>query len=177
MRTNETSRYVNDFPFISYCGRERNYLRCDDLPLVVTKLILDDKSDRVQINTINSSNWTLGFDPSNLYHNSETGRLYYFLEDTVTEIALNQNQISPDKNANKASRSRRHFETLPCKVALVKSEISINLMKNMEFVKNENDKNFVYRFEFKSKFYDLNSDHKARELIKKFSAFKEKNSS
>jgi len=30
---------MDDFPFLSICGVERNYVRCDDLPLVFTKVI------------------------------------------------------------------------------------------------------------------------------------------
>lgn len=30
---------MDDFPFLSICGPERNFVRCDDLPLVFTKVI------------------------------------------------------------------------------------------------------------------------------------------
>ena len=36
---NSTGRYTNEFPFISRCGRELNFLRCDDTPLVYHTLI------------------------------------------------------------------------------------------------------------------------------------------
>lgn len=39
LRKNNTGRYMDDFPFLSICGVERNYVRCDDLPLVFTKVI------------------------------------------------------------------------------------------------------------------------------------------
>lgn len=39
LKINNTGRYTNDFPFLSICGVERNYVRCDDLPLVFTKVI------------------------------------------------------------------------------------------------------------------------------------------
>ncbi|XP_045130702.1 UPF0598 protein C8orf82 homolog [Portunus trituberculatus] len=38
MKFNETGRYP-EFPFLSLCGCERNYIRCDDLPLVFTHLV------------------------------------------------------------------------------------------------------------------------------------------
>uniref|UniRef100_A0A0N7ZA47 Uncharacterized protein n=1 Tax=Scylla olivacea TaxID=85551 RepID=A0A0N7ZA47_SCYOL len=38
IKFNETGHYP-DFPFLSLCGRERNYIRCDDLPLVFTHLV------------------------------------------------------------------------------------------------------------------------------------------
>jgi len=39
LKKNATGRYMEDFPFLSICGVERNYVRCDDLPLVFTKVI------------------------------------------------------------------------------------------------------------------------------------------
>lgn len=39
LRTNETGRYQDDFPYLSICGRERNYIRCDDLPIVYTHVL------------------------------------------------------------------------------------------------------------------------------------------
>lgn len=39
LRLNNTGRYSQDFPFVSLCGRERNFIRCDDLPIVFTHII------------------------------------------------------------------------------------------------------------------------------------------
>lgn len=39
LRINETGRYQDDFPYLSVCGRERNYIRCDDLPIVFTHVL------------------------------------------------------------------------------------------------------------------------------------------
>lgn len=39
MKRNNTGRYMDEFPFLSICGVERNFVRCDDLPLVFTKVI------------------------------------------------------------------------------------------------------------------------------------------
>lgn len=42
LRVNSTDRYQQDFPYISPCGRELNYIRCDDLPVVFTHLLNRD---------------------------------------------------------------------------------------------------------------------------------------
>lgn len=42
LRFNTTDRYQNEFPYISLCGVERNYVRCDDLPIVFTDVIAND---------------------------------------------------------------------------------------------------------------------------------------
>ncbi|XP_040896145.1 UPF0598 protein C8orf82 homolog [Toxotes jaculatrix] len=39
LRSNQSGRYEEDFPFLSLCGRERNFLRCDDRPVVFTHLL------------------------------------------------------------------------------------------------------------------------------------------
>ena len=37
LKLNNTGRY-RDFPYISYCGREKNFVRCDDRPIVFTSI-------------------------------------------------------------------------------------------------------------------------------------------
>lgn len=43
LRFNATPRYQHEFPYVSLCGVERNYIRCDDLPIVFTDVIANDK--------------------------------------------------------------------------------------------------------------------------------------
>lgn len=49
LRRNETDRYKDNFPWISLCGRERNYLRCDDVPIVYTKILEEKDAENGQI--------------------------------------------------------------------------------------------------------------------------------
>ncbi|XP_046400025.1 UPF0598 protein CG30010 [Ischnura elegans] len=42
VRRNDTGRYEEDFPFLSLCGRERNFIRYDDTPIVYTQVIQGD---------------------------------------------------------------------------------------------------------------------------------------
>ena len=39
VKLNQSGRYEDDFPFVSPCGREINFIRCDDLPVVFTHLL------------------------------------------------------------------------------------------------------------------------------------------
>ena len=39
IKNNSTGRYEEDFPYVSPCGPETNYIRCDDLPIVFTHLL------------------------------------------------------------------------------------------------------------------------------------------
>lgn len=36
VKFNKTGRFEQYFPYLSLCGRERNFIRCDDLPIVYT---------------------------------------------------------------------------------------------------------------------------------------------
>ncbi len=47
LRVNDTGQYQDAFPFVSPCGKELNYIRCEDLPLVFTHL-LDEQGDVIK---------------------------------------------------------------------------------------------------------------------------------
>ena len=40
LKKNDSLRYAEDFPYLSLCGKERNFVRCDDIsPIVFTEII------------------------------------------------------------------------------------------------------------------------------------------
>ena len=39
---NTSGRYETEFPYLSPCGRETNYIHCDDLPIVFSQLLNED---------------------------------------------------------------------------------------------------------------------------------------
>lgn len=47
IKRNTTGRYEEEFPYVSPCGPETNYVRCDDLPVVFTQL-LDGEGQPIQ---------------------------------------------------------------------------------------------------------------------------------
>ena len=47
IKKNITGRYEEEFPYVSPCGPETNYIRCDDLPVVFTHL-LDQNGQPIQ---------------------------------------------------------------------------------------------------------------------------------
>ncbi len=156
----QENRHAKEFPFVSFCGIERNYLKCDDLPFVITKL--DERNDLVQINNINSAHWLFNFDPKDLFHDQVTGRLYYLFENK---------QIIKEIEETKETRKRfDHFDKLPCKIALVKSDLSIYLMEKTHFNEDTNAIRFIY----KGKSYELNNNtfSKAFKLLNQFSSMK-----
>ncbi|KAK0423950.1 hypothetical protein QR680_008424 [Steinernema hermaphroditum] len=69
--TDKNDRYAKDFPFFSACMGERNFIRCDDRPIVYTALNKEDDEW-----TIANSNKKAEFEPSKLYM-GPNGRLYH----------------------------------------------------------------------------------------------------
>ncbi|CAI8021449.1 UPF0598 protein C8orf82 homolog [Geodia barretti] len=48
VKINTSGRYESEFPYVSPCGRETNYICCDDLPVVFSQLLDSrDKSSRI----------------------------------------------------------------------------------------------------------------------------------
>ncbi|GMT28039.1 hypothetical protein PFISCL1PPCAC_19336, partial [Pristionchus fissidentatus] len=72
LKTNETGKW-NEFPFMSRCGVERNFLRCDDRPLVFTRLTMNGSEGRLKLG---ESSIEIPFEPSSLSVGSN-GRLYH----------------------------------------------------------------------------------------------------
>ncbi|KAK2835009.1 hypothetical protein Q5P01_015493 [Channa striata] len=84
LRSNQSGRYEEDFPFLSLCGRERNFLRCDDRPVVFTHLLQSPAaSQRIpgdpQLLSYcgGAEKLTVPFRPEALYMHPVSGRLYH----------------------------------------------------------------------------------------------------
>lgn len=74
LRINETERYSKEFPYLSPCGRERNFVRCDDLPVVFTHL--EEVDGKSVLPYSYCPGFTVEFQPSKLYMSS-SGRVYH----------------------------------------------------------------------------------------------------
>ena len=158
LRANTTARFRPEFPFVSYCGREQNYLKCDDLPFVVTHL--DFASDLMQINSMKGASWLIGFDANNVVLNEATGRLYYHIE---------KDNIAAHPDSILLKRKLHMFEHLPCNICLIKSSISIELMSKIKEISPAN-----FEFEYKSVKYNLKlSSHDTfQQLLNQYSSYK-----
>ncbi|XP_061095069.1 LOW QUALITY PROTEIN: UPF0598 protein C8orf82 homolog, partial [Conger conger] len=97
LRANESGRYQEHFPFLSLCGRERNFLRCDDRPLVFTQLLpgppeglsFCGAGDRLAV----------PFRPEALFVHPGSGRLYHPCPERAGAVGLVRSalafQLSP----------------------------------------------------------------------------------
>jgi len=79
LEANKTGRYRDDFPYISHCGRERNFIRCDDLPVVFTELVSQSDTDSANTYYLTYAGGTLSvaFQPDQIVMLPETGRVYH----------------------------------------------------------------------------------------------------
>lgn len=78
LRSNRTGRYEEDFPFLSPCGRERNFLRCDDRPVVFTHLLPGlDGAPGLLSYCGGGDKLAEAFRPEALYMHPASGRVYH----------------------------------------------------------------------------------------------------
>ncbi|KAM4574576.1 UPF0598 protein C8orf82 homolog [Fundulus diaphanus] len=78
LRINQSGRYEEDFPFLSLCGRERNFLRCDDRPVVFTHLLQNPAGDPELLSYCGGAEkLSIPFKPEALYMHPVSGRVYH----------------------------------------------------------------------------------------------------
>ncbi|XP_019966604.2 UPF0598 protein C8orf82 homolog [Paralichthys olivaceus] len=84
LRSNQSGRYEEDFPFLSLCGRERNFLRCDDRPVVFTHLMQTPAGPQGMMGDQELLSYCGGaeklavpFRPEALYMHPISGRVYH----------------------------------------------------------------------------------------------------
>ncbi|XP_014256674.1 UPF0598 protein CG30010 [Cimex lectularius] len=86
IRPNVTERYL-DFPYISLCGRERNYIRVDDTPLVYSQISSRDGKDVLLYNHAGDKLFN-DFVPQNLFMSPATGRIYHPCQEKYGSVGL-----------------------------------------------------------------------------------------
>ncbi|XP_039984916.1 UPF0598 protein C8orf82 homolog [Xiphias gladius] len=84
LRSNQSGRYEEDFPFLSLCGRERNFVRCDDRPVVFTHLVQTPAGPQGIVGEQELLSYCGGaeklsfpFRPEALYMHPVSGRVYH----------------------------------------------------------------------------------------------------
>ncbi|XP_016967921.1 UPF0598 protein CG30010 [Drosophila biarmipes] len=93
LRLNKTNRYEKEFPYISLCGRERNFIRCDDTPLVFTEQLRKD--DKEVLSYAHSGQvLTLPYEPHKLYMDPRNGRVYHPATPQVGGIGLVRSKLA-----------------------------------------------------------------------------------
>ncbi|KAL0894751.1 hypothetical protein ABMA27_013285 [Loxostege sticticalis] len=103
IRLNKSGRYENEFPYISLCGRERNFIRCDDVPIVYTHIITKEPSNE-DFMTYGYAGEILKspFLPNKIYMLPNTGRVYHPADDKFGGIGLVRSKLAIELS--------KHFE-------------------------------------------------------------------
>lgn len=95
LRTNKTGRFQLDFPYVSLCGPELNYTRCDDLPIVFTHIIKPTNEEPLLLSYNHADTLlTYPFEPENIYMLPETGRVYHPAMDKVDGVGLIRSKLA-----------------------------------------------------------------------------------
>ncbi|ALC42420.1 CG30010, partial [Drosophila busckii] len=89
VRRNETNRYPM-FAYISPCGREHNFVRCDDTPIVFTQLHDSNSLGYAH----GGPDMTVPFLPQKLYMHPQSGRVYHPAWDKVGGIGLVRSKLA-----------------------------------------------------------------------------------
>lgn len=103
MRLNKTERYIN-FPYVSLCGPERNYVRCDDYPFVFTNII--NKTTKASIKELHLAYnhagdlLSLKFTPEKILMLPENGRIYHPAPSRVGHIGLIASKLAIELSKN-----------------------------------------------------------------------------
>ncbi|XP_069112642.1 UPF0598 protein CG30010-like [Argopecten irradians] len=128
LKLNETTRYRADFPFLSPCGRERNYIRCDDRPIVYTHILDAPTPGDLDLLSYGGAGTalTVKFEPQRICMLPNTGRVYHPASTSLGGIGL------------------------------IKSSIAIEISQYFEFEKGENYP--PTKFHWKGKTYTLTNE-------------------
>jgi hypothetical protein len=97
LRMNNTGRY-QEFPYLSICGKERNFVRCDDYPIVFTNVIKKAvKDDLVETHLAYNHAGdllTYKFEPDKIIMLPNTGRVYHPAPEKVGSIGLVRSKLA-----------------------------------------------------------------------------------
>lgn len=104
LKVNATGKYADEFPYISLCGRERNYIRCDDYPIVYTHIIKKEVEDK-RVNLLSygyTDNLLTEFLPHKVFMLPDTGRVYHPADAKFGSIGLIRSKLAIELS--------KHFE-------------------------------------------------------------------
>ncbi|NXH11044.1 CH082 protein, partial [Bucco capensis] len=88
LQPNRSGRYESHFPFLSLCGRERNFLRCEDLPVVFTQLLPGASGTQLLSYSGGGQALAVPFQPERLAVLPENGRLYHPAPEALGGVGL-----------------------------------------------------------------------------------------
>ncbi|XP_062382698.1 UPF0598 protein C8orf82 homolog [Sardina pilchardus] len=111
LRVNGVGRYDDKFPYVSLCGRERNFLRCDDQPVVFTHLLPPPSSSPGETTPSpgetpllsfcgGGAKLAVRFRPDSLYMAPASGRLYHPAAERTGGVGLVRSALAYELSAH-----------------------------------------------------------------------------
>ena len=93
LKTYNSGRYSRDFPYVSLCGKELNYVRVDDLPIVFTHIL--ETTEGEQLTYAHAGDLlTVPFQPQGLCMLPESGRVYHPAPSLPTGVGLIKSSLA-----------------------------------------------------------------------------------
>lgn len=99
LRPNHSGRYEASFPFLSLCGRERNFLRCEDRPVVFTHLLAPDSESPRLSYCGGGEALAIPFEPARLLPLAANGRLYHPAPERAGGVGLVRSALAFELSA------------------------------------------------------------------------------
>ena len=99
LKLNYTGRYP-EFPYLSPCGKERNYIRCDDLPIVFTNVLDVDSAKPLLAYNHADRFLTAEFEPDKICM-TNSGRVYHPTPEKTGGVGLISDKLSIDWTTDK----------------------------------------------------------------------------
>ncbi|NWY22573.1 CH082 protein, partial [Aphelocoma coerulescens] len=96
LERNRSGRYEAEFPFLSRCGRERNFLRCEDLPVVFTQILPGSDGNHLLSYCGGGARLVVPFQPGMLTVFPENGRLYHPAPDKAGGVGLVRSALASE---------------------------------------------------------------------------------
>ncbi|KAK7793723.1 hypothetical protein R5R35_007878 [Gryllus longicercus] len=94
LRLNTTDRYQKDFPYLSICGRERNFVRCDDYPIVFTHVKKDSEGHDIFCYNHAGDLLNVKFMPEKIFMSPDSGRVYHPAPEIVGSVGLVRSKLA-----------------------------------------------------------------------------------
>ena len=95
LQPNNTGRYASEFPYLSRCGYERNYVQVDDCPIVYTHVF----DARISYN-YGGDLMAVPFEPEQICMCPRTGRVYYPTVERYGQLALVRSKLAIELSKN-----------------------------------------------------------------------------
>ncbi|XP_053815319.1 UPF0598 protein C8orf82 homolog [Vidua chalybeata] len=96
LERNRGGRYRQRFPFVSRCGRERNFLRCSDLAVVFTQILPGSRGRSLLSYCGGGAELTVPFRPEALAVLPENGRLYHPAPENAGGVGLVRSALAEE---------------------------------------------------------------------------------